>query len=41
MPDKQVSAMIIDRQNNIWFGSANNGLISYNIDKNLPAFQPR
>lgn len=33
MPDKQVSAMIIDRQNNIWFGSANNGLISYNIDK--------
>jgi putative methionine-R-sulfoxide reductase with GAF domain len=33
MPDKQVTAMIIDKQNIIWFGSINNGLISYDIDK--------
>ncbi len=33
MPDKQISAMIIDKQNNIWFGSINNGLISYDITK--------
>jgi ligand-binding sensor domain-containing protein/putative methionine-R-sulfoxide reductase with GAF domain len=32
MPDKQVSAMYIDRNNNIWFGSSNNGLIVYNMD---------
>lgn len=32
MPDKQVSAMVIDKQNNIWFSSVNNGLISYNAD---------
>jgi len=33
MPDKQVTAMVIDKENNIWFSSANNGLTSYNIDK--------
>ncbi|HEX5153691.1 MAG TPA: histidine kinase [Parafilimonas sp.] len=33
MPDKQVNAMTIDKQNNIWFNSNNNGLIVYNIDK--------
>ena len=33
MPDKQVGPLAIDSQNNIWFGSANNGLISYNIEK--------
>jgi len=33
MPDKQVTAMIIDKQNLIWFGSINNGLISYDIEK--------
>ncbi len=31
MPDKQVTAMLIDQQNTIWFSCANNGLISYNI----------
>lgn len=31
MPDKQVNAMVIDRQNTIWFNSNNNGLISYDI----------
>ncbi|HYE56263.1 MAG TPA: two-component regulator propeller domain-containing protein, partial [Chitinophagaceae bacterium] len=31
MPDKQVSAMTIDRSNNVWFNSNNNGLIAYNI----------
>ncbi|HRE37873.1 MAG TPA: histidine kinase [Chitinophagaceae bacterium] len=35
MPDKQVGPLAIDRDNNIWFGSANNGLIGYNIDKKL------
>jgi len=33
MPDKQVGPLAIDRENNIWFGCANNGLITYNIDK--------
>lgn len=33
MPDKQVTAMIIDKRNTIWFGSVNNGLISYDISK--------
>jgi len=33
MPDKQVTAMIIDQKNVIWFGCVNNGLISYDIDK--------
>ena len=33
MPDKQVGPLAIDSENNIWFGSANNGLIGYNIDK--------
>ena len=33
MPDKQVNTMTIDKQNNIWFNSNNNGLIAYNIDK--------
>lgn len=33
MPDKQVGPLAIDSQNNIWFGSANNGLIAYNIDR--------
>ncbi len=33
MPDKQVGTMCIDNKNNIWFGSANNGLIGYSIDK--------
>jgi putative methionine-R-sulfoxide reductase with GAF domain/streptogramin lyase len=32
MPDKQVHTMVIDAQNNIWFNSNNNGLVSYNID---------
>lgn len=31
-PDLKTSAMEIDRQNNIWFGCVNNGLIRYNID---------
>ncbi len=35
MPDKQVTAMIIDGRNNIWFGIANNGLICYNIDRKM------
>lgn len=35
MPDKQVSAMVIDQHNTIWFGSVNNGLISYDIDKKV------
>ncbi|MBK7376137.1 MAG: histidine kinase [Chitinophagaceae bacterium] len=33
MPDRQVTAMEIDKGNTIWFGSANNGLVSYNIEK--------
>lgn len=34
MPDKQVSAMVIDTaRNTIWFSSQNNGLLSYNISK--------
>ena len=34
MPDKQVSAMLIDKERNIiWFNSRNNGLISYDIGK--------
>ena len=33
MPDKQVTAMLIDKQNLIWFGSVNNGLICYDINK--------
>ena len=33
MPDKQVGPLAIDKENNIWFGSANNGLIAYNINK--------
>lgn len=32
MPDKQVDALAIDAQNNIWFNCHNNGLIAYNID---------
>ncbi len=32
MPDKQAGPLVIDKDNNIWFGSANNGLISYNIE---------
>ena len=32
MPDKQVTAVVIDKsRNTIWFNSPNNGLISYNI----------
>lgn len=31
-PNKQTSAMEIDRNNTIWFGCVNNGLVSYNID---------
>ena len=33
MPDKQVNAFLIDKQNTIWFNSNNNGLIAYCIDK--------
>lgn len=33
MADKQVNAMVIDKQNTIWFNCNNNGLIGYNIDK--------
>jgi putative methionine-R-sulfoxide reductase with GAF domain len=33
MPDKQVGPLAIDNENNIWFGSVNNGLIGYNINK--------
>jgi putative methionine-R-sulfoxide reductase with GAF domain len=33
MHDKTVNAMVIDKQNNIWFNSHNNGLIAYCIDK--------
>lgn len=29
MPDKQVNAMLIDRHDNVWFNSNNNGLIRY------------
>lgn len=33
MPDKQVNALVIDRQQNIvWFNSNNNGLIGYDIN---------
>ncbi|MFL5811569.1 MAG: histidine kinase, partial [Flavisolibacter sp.] len=30
MPDKQINAVAIDQNNNIWFNSNNNGLASYN-----------
>ncbi len=30
-PDKRTTAMEIDKQDNIWFGATNNGLIRYNI----------
>lgn len=33
MMDKQVNALIIDRDNTVWFNSNNNGLIAYNVDK--------
>jgi ligand-binding sensor domain-containing protein/putative methionine-R-sulfoxide reductase with GAF domain len=33
MHDKQVNAILIDKQNTIWFNSNNNGLIAYCIDK--------
>lgn len=33
MADKQVGPLAVDKDNNIWFGSNNNGLIGYNIDK--------
>ncbi|HET6993492.1 MAG TPA: histidine kinase, partial [Chitinophagaceae bacterium] len=33
MQDKQINAMVIDKQNTIWFNSNNNGLIAYCIDK--------
>ncbi|MBC7886790.1 MAG: histidine kinase [Ferruginibacter sp.] len=33
MPDKQVSAFVIDQQNRIWFNSNNNGLTAYDIDR--------
>ena len=31
MPDKQVNAMVVDRNNTVWFNSNNNGLTSYKI----------
>jgi ligand-binding sensor domain-containing protein len=32
MPDKQITAMVIDKQNTIWFSTLNNGLIGYDIN---------
>lgn len=34
IPDRQINSMVIDRSNNIWFNSNNNGLICYSIDNN-------
>jgi ligand-binding sensor domain-containing protein/putative methionine-R-sulfoxide reductase with GAF domain len=31
MPDRQVSALVVDPDNNIWFNSNNNGLIRYDL----------
>jgi ligand-binding sensor domain-containing protein/putative methionine-R-sulfoxide reductase with GAF domain len=33
MPDKQVNFFTIDRRNNIWFNSNNNGVTSYDINR--------
>jgi putative methionine-R-sulfoxide reductase with GAF domain len=33
MPNITIAAVKIDKENNIWFSSYNNGLICYNIDK--------
>lgn len=32
MPDRQVNAFLIDKENTVWFNSNNNGLIAYNIN---------
>lgn len=33
IPDKQVKAIIVDKQNRVWFTSDNNGLIVYDLTK--------
>ncbi|HET9824330.1 MAG TPA: two-component regulator propeller domain-containing protein, partial [Chitinophagaceae bacterium] len=33
VPQISIGSMLIDKQNNIWFGTYNNGLTCYNIDK--------
>lgn len=35
MPDKQITAMVIDKRNMIWFSTLNNGLIGYDISKKI------
>ena len=35
MPDKQVAALVVDARNTLWFNTHNNGLVAYDIDRNV------